>query len=326
MANFRLLGSQFKLYEGLSTDTKPTLSTSDIARAKETDTGDEYTWNGAAWANNVNHVYMGWTSTTGALAGFKQADGKPRVSAMSYPYDIAEGSVTGHTLFAKLGYNADVGATEEDIWTVGGTYSFPSTAMRMQVISTSLNDTAGGTGLQSVRISYLDNTYAPLTETITLTGTTAVPTVATNILRVNAIRVVTAGINNVAAGDINCTNTTGTVIYRQISAGYTRGRGAIYTVPLGKILYITTIHVSSGYTTAGKVVRWIGRANYDDASNTILPVGVYMAHFESMTQDMSDTREMTVPMRIPATCDVKVSAVSNGAGSFCQCAFRGWLE
>lgn len=326
MADFRPLATAFKWYEGLSTDTKPTLSTSDIARAKETDTGDEYTWNGAAWVINVNHNYTGWTGTTGTLYGYKQADGKPRVSSMPYSYDISEGNVTGHTLFAKLGYNADVGATEEDIWTVGGQYAFPSTAMRMQIISTSPNDTAAGTGLQSIRISYLDNTYAALTETITLSGTTAVPTVATNILRVNAIRVVTAGTNNIAAGDINCTNTTGTVTYRQISAGYTRGRGAIYTVPLGKTLYITTIHVASGYTTAGKIVRWTGRANYDDASNTILPAGLFMAHFESMTQDNNDTREMTVPMRIPATCDVKMSAVSNGAGSFCQCAIRGWLE
>jgi hypothetical protein len=311
LANFRLLGTQFKWYEGLSTDTKPTLTSVDIARAKETDTGDEYTWDGTAWT---------------LLNGSASVDGKQRVSSMPYAYDIAEGNVTGHTLFAKLGYNADVGATEEDIWTVGGTYAFPSTAMSMQVLSTSLNDTALGTGLQSVRISYLDNTYADLTETITLSGTTAVPTVATNILRVNAIRVVTAGANKVAAGDVNCTNTTGTVIYRQISAGYTRGRGSVYTVPLNKTLYITTIHVSSGYTTAGKVVRWVGRCNYDDANNTILPVGVYMAHFEAMTQDANDTREMTIPMRIPATCDIKVSAVSNGAGSFCQCAVRGWLE
>jgi hypothetical protein len=326
MADFRLLGTSYKKFEGLSTDVKPTLTSSDTAWAEETDTGNVYTWNGTAWVIKNNHVYTGWTSTTGALAGFKQADGKPRFSAMPYTYDIAEGNVSGHTLFAKLGYNADVGATEEDIWTIGGAYVYPSTPMGMQIISSSPNDTALGTGLRSVRISYLDDTYAGLTETVTLSGTTAVPTVATNILRVNSIRVVTAGSTNVAAGDINCTNTTGAVVYRSITAGFTRGRGAIYTVPLSKTLYITTIHVSSGYTTVGKVVRWTGRANYDDVSGTILPVGLFMAHFEAMTQDMTDTRELTVPMRIPATCDVKMSAVSNGAGSFCQCSIRGWLE
>jgi len=310
MANFRLIGTAHKWYEGLSTDTKPTLTSSDVARAKETDTGDEYTWNGTTWV----------------IIGKANVDGKQRVSAMPYLYDIAEGNVSGHTLFAKLGYNADVGATEEDIWTIGGQYVFPSTGMGMQVISGSANDTAAGSGLRTIRVNYLTDTYAAASEVVTLSGTTAVPLVATNIFRVNSIRVATAGSTNVAAGDINCTNTTGAVVYRSITAGYTRGRGAIYTVPLGKTLYITTIHVSSGFTTAGKVVRWTGRANYDDSSNTILAVGTFMAHFEAMTEDTSDTRELVIPMRIPATCDVKLSAVSNGAGSFCQCSIRGWLE
>jgi len=306
----RYLGTYYKLYEGLSTDVKPTLASGDTGRFREIDTNDEYTWDGTTWV----------------IFGKATVDGKQRVSCMPYLYDIAEGNVSGHANFAKLGYNADVGLTEEDIWTVGGTYAFPSTPMGMQIISSSPNDTAAGTGLQSVRITYLDNTYAQATETITLSGTTAVPTVATNILRVNSIRVVTAGTDQKAAGDINCTNTTGAVTYRSISTGYTRGRGAIYTVPLGKTLYITTIHVASGYTTAGKVVRWVGRANYDDASNSILPVGLFMAHFEAITEDANDTRDLSIPMRIPATCDIKMSAMSNIAGSFCQCSIRGWLE
>ena len=58
----------------------------------------------------------------GASYGVKHVSNKIRVSAMPYLYDIAEGNVTDHTAFTKLGYNADVGATEEDIWTQGSVY------------------------------------------------------------------------------------------------------------------------------------------------------------------------------------------------------------
>ena len=49
---------------------------------------------------------------TGTTYTVKQIDGKPRVSSMPYLYDIAEGNVADHAIFAKLGYNGDIGCTE----------------------------------------------------------------------------------------------------------------------------------------------------------------------------------------------------------------------
>jgi hypothetical protein len=45
-----------------------------------------------------------------------------------------------------------------------------------------------------------------------------------------------------------------------------------------------------------------------------------------MTQDNNFHADFDMPVRIPATADLKISAISNGAGSFCSCALRGWLE
>jgi hypothetical protein len=263
----------------------------------------------------------------GTAYGVKHVNNKPRVSAMPYLYDIAEGNVTGHTAFAKLGYNDDVGATEEDVWTTGGVYPWIAAGgIALEVVSAEAQDTLAGTGVQKVRVSYLDVGYVARSEIISMLGATPVPLTNTKILRVNAIRATQVGTGGVAAGLITCRLVGGAAtVYRSISAGFTRGRGATYTVPLGKTLYLTSVAVASGYTTAGKVVRWIGRAQVDDTDPTTR-IPFFQPFFEGMTQDNAFHREFELPVKIPATADVRISAVSNGAGSFCSCALRGWLE
>ena len=266
--------------------------------------------------------------TDGSGIPVKQVDNKLRVSSMSYLYDIAEGNVSGHTPFAKLGYNADVGSTEEDIVTQGGTYYWITAATALEVLSTgagAANDTLAGTGVQKVRVSYLDADYSAQSQVLDMAGGTPVPLTDTTVLRVNSIRAVQVGTGGVAAGDIICRTVVGTNTVRAISAGFTRGRGATYTVPLGKTLYLTSIAVSSGYTTAGKVVRWTGRAQVDD-NDPSTKINFFQPFFEIITEDASFHREFEMPIKIPATADLKISAVSNGAGSFCNCALRGWLE
>lgn len=257
----------------------------------------------------------------------KFVDGKQRVSAMPYLYDIAEGNVTGHTPFAKLGYNADVGNTEEDIWTQGGTYPWIAAGgIALEVVSDSADDTLAGTGVQKVRVNYLDTDYSAQSQILNMAGATPVPLTDTTVLRVNAIRATQVGTGGVAAGNITCRLVGGAAtVYRSIVAGFTRGRGAVYTVPLGKTLYITSIAVSSGYTTSGKIVRWIGRAQVDDTDPTT-KISFFQPFFEIMTQDNNFHRDFEMPVKIPATADLRISAVSNGAGSYCSCALRGWLE
>ena len=256
----------------------------------------------------------------------KMVNGKQRVSSMPYLYDIAEGNVTDHTPFTKLGYNADVGATEEDIWTIGGTYPWIASPVALEVVSDSAADTLAGTGVQKVKISYLDGDYSAQSQTLDMAGVTPVPLTDTTVLRVNSIRATQVGTGLVAAGNISCRLVGGAAtVYRSITAGFTRGRGATYTVPLGKTLFITSIAVSSGYTTSGKIVRWIGRAQVDDTAPDT-KINFFQVFFEIMTQDNNFVRNFEIPIHIPATADLKISAVSNGAGSFCDCALRGWIE
>lgn len=271
---------------------------------------------------NVPHVIPYFSDATAPT----HINGKQRVSAMPYLYDIAEGNVPNHTPFAKLGYNGDVGATEEDIMPQGGVYPWMASASALEVVSTNAQDNLTGTGVQKVRVSYLDADYSAKSEIISLAGATPVPLVDTSVIRVNSIRATQVGTGGMSAGDISCRLVGGAAtIYRIIPTGFTRGRGATYTVPLGKTLYITSLSVFSGYTTAGKVVRWFGRAQVDDTAPTV-KINLFQVFFESITQDNNFHMDFDMPVRIPATADLKISAVSNGAGSFCSCALRGWIE
>lgn len=261
----------------------------------------------------------------GTLYGVKHVENKPRVSSMDYLYDIAEGNITAHTPYAKLGYNGDVGATEEEIITQGGSYYWIPTATALEVVSSSTDDDVAGIGVQKVKVTYLNADYSEASEILDMDGQTQVPLTDTTILRVNSIRATQVGTNLMSVGTINCRTVVGGNIVRSIATGFTRGRGLTYTVPLGKTLYLTSIAVSSGYTTAGKVVRWIGRAKVDDSAPTV-KIDFFQPFFEVITQDASFHRNFEMPVKIPATADLKVSATSNGAGSFCSCSLRGWME
>ena len=71
----------------------------------------------------------------GESYGVPQVNGKPRVSAMPYVYDIAEGNIAGHSVWSIFGYTPAVGLAESDLWSAGGAYVFPATAQQMEIVS-----------------------------------------------------------------------------------------------------------------------------------------------------------------------------------------------
>ena len=73
-------------------------------------------------------------------------------------------------------------------------YTEPLSAAQLSMSSSSSLDTSAGTGARTILITYYDNTMTgPLTETVTLNGTSTVNTVATNIRFIESMRVITAG-------------------------------------------------------------------------------------------------------------------------------------
>ena len=95
-----------------------------------------------------------------------------------FELQVSRGQITMHERFCPFGFNDAVGSSAETIWSVGGTYTFPSTATALTVVSSSANDDGNpvGTGARTVTIEGLDANYLPVSETVTMNGTTDVTT------------------------------------------------------------------------------------------------------------------------------------------------------
>lgn len=252
------------------------------------------------------------------------------VHAPQEPYltMIAEGDITGHAPWYKNGFTSGATTSETDVWGGASAYVFPTAEMGMEVVSSdNTQDKAGGSGALTVKIYYLTAAGVAKTETVTLNGTTVVPTVATDIYRVNAFVVASTGAGGKPVGNITLRHLSDTPVYSQIAAGYTKDRSAIYTVPAGKTLYLTSIALSTLNAGADKGCRFTLRASYDDLASVALTPGVFfMPYFEIGARNGAFVREFEMPLKFVAGTDIKMAALAEAASTTCTVAMRGWLE
>jgi hypothetical protein len=128
------------------------------------------------------------------------------------------------------------------------------TPYSMAVISDSTADVAvTGTGARTIGVAYLDGNYDPHTAVFALNGQTAVTTAlsidggaggaVTNVLRIQATDVLTAGTGFVNAGNIYVCDATNTyssgvpvntaLVYDCVYIGYNTAASCYYTIPRG---------------------------------------------------------------------------------------------
>jgi hypothetical protein len=173
--------------------------------------------------------------------------GRFRISTVPFRQSIVEGLVPGYEPFEFTGYNSDVDATAECLWVPGGDLALPAAAMGMELVSSDVKDDGdpAGVGARTVRVHYLDSAFVYHTEDVVLNGTTAVPTVATDILRVNYLEVISAGSEGDPAGNISIRHLTDSPVYDTIPAGTNASRGLKYTVPYNYQLVLTDLYVNT---------------------------------------------------------------------------------
>lgn len=151
---------------------------------------------------------------------------------------------------------AGSGVAANDIWAASGVYPWMTAATSLEIVSSSANDTAAGTGAQSVTVNGLDITGTEISVTVATNGTTAVPLV-TQFYRINSV-----GLGAVGSGLRNL----GTITVRDVGGGTTRqvipistvadlspgvDKGTQYTVPTGHFLLIFDIDIEINSSAGG---------------------------------------------------------------------------
>ena len=148
--------------------------------------------------------------------------------------DIARGAISNSKIVHKFGANFDIDQADdpESVWTGGGLYPWASlsSAQTIYCVSTSASDTT------TLTLEGLDANYDEISETVTLTGLTAVTT-TNQFLRVFRMTYDATNVGNIEA---RVTSATGTVV-AQIDAGYAQTLMAVYTVPAGYTGYLVAL-------------------------------------------------------------------------------------
>jgi hypothetical protein len=234
----------------------------------------------------------------------------------------ANGYYPDKSRFTVFGRCSDVDNTLRTVWD-GPTpqYARPATPQQLRLVSTSAQDSATGTGCRTLVIEYLDHLYIERSEIVTLNGLTPVNTVATNILRINYIRVQTLGVAaSQTVGNVSITNLAGDVTYGFMSAGGNSARQGVYTVPAGKNAYISRFDVSSGSTGTHYTRFVLSSTSYDSVSVLIIA--------ETVIHYVNGSIVFQSPVLIPEKSDIRVLAASDSASAnvIAAASFSGWIE
>jgi len=233
----------------------------------------------------------------------------PTWSKLLYQHDylaIAQGDVNYYSSVQKFGANFDIGINSdpESIWSAGGLYPWASldASETLFVISTDTDDT------DTVLLEGLDENYLPLTESVQMTGQTAVATV-NQFKRIYRMEYNHGTINE---GTVTARTVSGAgVVVAQIDPTLAQTLMAVYTVPAGFTAYLTNLDFS---TNKGKdaqcrlYVREFGRS-------------FRIKHLTEVYEN-SYRYDFTVPLRFPEKTDLDLIVHQvESAGTRVSCNF-----
>jgi hypothetical protein len=167
---------------------------------------------------------------------------------------VSAGREHGVYSLTKFGRNAAVGLAREDIWNAGGVLQFLSSAETMSVVSTSAADdgSPAGTGANTIIILGINDNFDPISEIVVMNGLTPVVT-SNSFLRINNIRVLTAGTGGTNAGIITATASTAVTTQGQILANEGQSAKSQMTIPNGYYGILISLSVSCGALTSASV-------------------------------------------------------------------------
>lgn len=231
---------------------------------------------------------------------------------------VADGTVPGVNHIEKFGMNIDVDSDKETIWDGGGIYTYLSTGEKLSVTSSSVNDSASGSGARTVEIQGCNDAGEVILETV------EVGSASTQLFkRVFRVKVVTSGASGVNEGIIDITSVVSTTVVAQIgvdgTGSHAAGRGqtfmALYTIPTGKTGYITQWTVGCGKQNTDAVATLMIRD--PDAPGD----GAWNARDIITVSATTYAKNYNIPIKVNAGDDIEVRAYSSVNNSLVSSTF-----
>lgn len=239
----------------------------------------------------------------------------------SYLDAVGAGEVSGACQFNSYGA-ADLSAGNgHDVWE-GPTTTQPippDGGIQMQLVSSSAQDSAAGTGIRTVNLHLVLEDGSEYEEVVTLNGVTPVNTVKTDIRWCNRMHAATVGSTGSAVGDVTMESVGGATVYHQISATGNQTLSCAKMVPGGKVLYINSFAASQSATTKTSI-----RLRSTSDNGDLYP-GVFLFKSAINLRQSAQTIPFSPPISIPAMAIVKVSNWSEGASEVAA-NWSGWLQ
>jgi hypothetical protein len=226
-------------------------------------------------------------------------------------------------IWQAFGERTSIGttATGEDIWRGTATTipNPPDVGEQMSFVSTDAADSSTGTGIQGLRLHYIDAAGAEMSEDVSTNGTTTVSTVATDIRFVNDFHAIAVGSNGVAEGDITVHQFgTPATEYSIIILGGNQAMVPRRMVPAGKKLYV------DHWNAAEAGVKQITfRIRSTDKYGVLIP-GVFC--FKGVVYlNNSASGDMEIDAVVPAFSIMKITGWASAAGGEASCNWIGHL-
>lgn len=254
----------------------------------------------------------------GNAFGLKTVNGKPRVSSMTYLYDIAEGNIPDHGSISKFGYDATAEAGNIEVWSGSRAYPYMTTASTLYLSSSDTNDD------QPYRIFGLDEYWDEQEVEVTANGFVAVELPGTWI---RVFRVINLGITNNAGiiyisldadpGVDGIPDTIATDSKAEIPVGYNQTLMSIWSVPRDYKAYVTSFYASCAAATSKPV----------DIGLWARPFGGVFQIKKIMSIDSGSVAKIVYdfPLLVEGKSDIRITANASGASQI-SAGFDLWYE
>ena len=200
------------------------------------------------------------------------------------------------------GTNETVGTVEETIWPYSTKWipnQIKNQKLRVKA-GGNTNDTAAGSGARTVEVVFLDENLNEVTETLTLAGTGVSTLTVANCFRLNEAQVLTTGTYHGNNTGVITFELTGGAIMGVVDVGQGLLKSAIFTVPAGKEVYITSIYASVGQGNSADLKLY----QYCEADIVTSPFGSHKEEWSLSDFEGASTFPLTTFLRVDEKSDI----------------------